>query len=192
MPDDARDHLEVGRLFARANDDVRALTHFQRALRLEPDNGGALAGAGQAAFRLGQYSLARRYLQRAPNDAAGVRETRDVANLVVSADPMIARLGAAERRRRLEVNFQHARQRFSACSTERTESPSSTDVAMQSDLQAFERRLKQPTKLDQDTIESGVDLIDRVERHVVERCGPPDALDRALLLIGREHGGDSR
>jgi hypothetical protein len=46
--------------------------------------------------------------------------------------------------------------------------------------------------LDQDTVESGVELIDRVERHVITRCGPPTAIDHALLLIARQHGTDPR
>jgi hypothetical protein len=53
-------------------------------------------------------------------------------------------------------------------------------------------QLKRRPQLDQDTVESGVDLIDRVERSAIENCGPSTALDRALLLIGRQHGAESR
>ena len=43
--------VEVGQLFASAGDNGHALDQFQRALRLAPDSGDALAGAGQAAFQ---------------------------------------------------------------------------------------------------------------------------------------------
>jgi len=32
----------------------------------------------------------------------------------------------------------------------------------------------------------------RLEQRITQACGPPSAVDRALLLIGREHGGDAR
>ena len=42
----------------------RALDQFNRALSLAPDDGDALSGAGDAAFRLGDYAGARRFLLR--------------------------------------------------------------------------------------------------------------------------------
>jgi hypothetical protein len=38
----------------------------------------------------------------------------------------------------------------------------------------------------------GADLVDRIERLVLQRCGTPTTLDRALVLIGRQHGGEAR
>jgi len=52
LPDDAPLRLEAAQLFATAGDNGHALDQFQRALRLAPENGEALAGAGQAAFNL--------------------------------------------------------------------------------------------------------------------------------------------
>jgi hypothetical protein len=49
-----------------------------------------------------------------------------------------------------------------------------------------------PSILEQDTIESGVELIDRVEHAVVQYCPPPGLRDRALMLIGPHHGVDPR
>jgi hypothetical protein len=56
---------------------------------------------------------------------------------------------------------------------------------------AFADALKD-TPVEQDTIESGIDLIERVERRVVERCGPATPMDRALLLIAHEHGAEAQ
>ncbi len=193
LPDDFAHHLEMAQLLAKAGDDNHALTHFERALRLAPDNGQALAGTGQTAFRLGQYSLARRYLRRAPEDQEGVQNARDLVDLVLSRDPLAARIGSTERRRRLIANVSYAQKRFTACLAQHTGRPSAGDeITLQGELQSFEGPLKPRVTLDQDAVELGVDLIDRVERHVVQSCGPPSALDRALLLIGRQHGAESR
>ena len=74
------------------------------------------------------------------------------------------------------------------------EAPGATITAADSDLQgelaAFRETLQTPA-LDQDSIESGIDLIDRVERRVAERCAPMTTMDQALRLIARQHGGDT-
>ena len=46
--------------------------------------------------------------------------------------------------------------------------------------------------LEQDALEAGVDLIDRLEDEIAQRCGATTPLDQALALIGRRHRADSR
>jgi Tfp pilus assembly protein PilF len=189
MPDDAAHHIELAGLFAQAGDDGNALVHFQRALRAEPDDTNVLAGAATAAFHLSQYSLARRYLHQMPDDAAAARSIRETVDLVVSRDPMAARIGSRERHRRLDAVFSYAQQRFADCVAQRESAAVSTnELTLQNELQAFERRLQRAPTLDQDTIESGLGLLARVEHDVVNRCGPPTTEDQALLLIARQHG----
>ena len=193
LPDDAAAHVEVGQLFALAGDSNRALDQFQRAVRLAPNNGAALAGAGEAAFQAGDYLLARTYLRKAPDDMGRVTETRELVDLVLSSDPLAARIGSSERRRRLLDNFSYAEERLRSCSERRTGGqPSTTEVAVRDEAQAFKTQFTPSTILDEDTIESGVELIDRIEREVIESCPPSTLLDRALVLIGRHHGVDAR
>lgn len=187
IPDDAPHHLEVAPLFARARDQGHALDQFQRALRLAPGNHDALVGAGEAAFQLGQYSVARRYLRRASPAAADVSRTREIVELLFSRDPLEPRITASERRKRLVVNFTYATERLGACLTKR----GADEAGLQSAAQEFERRLKSASH-NQDTSEAGVELIDRIVRHVVQTCGEPTALDEALILIGRRHGVDAQ
>ena len=114
-------------------------------------------------------------------------------NLILSNDPLANRLGSTERRRRLKANFSYAQQRWDTCLEQRSGGQStSAELALQREARAFEDQLKPPGILEQDTVETGVDLIDRIEQQVVQRCGPPTALDRALALIGRQHGADAR
>ena len=64
-PNDVASAIELGRLLGQAGDDRRAADQFARALRLDSRNVDALIGAGTAAFHLGRYMDARRYLRAA-------------------------------------------------------------------------------------------------------------------------------
>ena len=125
--DDAPLRLEVAQLFAKAGDNDHALDQFQQVLRLAPENGAALAGAGQAAFQLGDYLRARTYLRRAPSESDEVRNTLEVVDLVLSSDPLANRLGSTERRRRLATDFSYAQHRLSLCLEERSGGQSMND-----------------------------------------------------------------
>jgi cytochrome c-type biogenesis protein CcmH/NrfG len=191
-PDDVTHLVELADLFGSAGDQNGALSHFQRALRLAPDNDDALAGAGQAAFHLARYALAQRYLHQTRSDAAPVHSTRETVDLILSRDPLASRIGTTERKRRLSENVSYADQRFAACLAQSSSAPSADEVILQNDLGALATRLTTAKPIDQDDIEAGADLIDRVERIVVEHCKPATTTDQALLLIGRQHGGESR
>ena len=193
LPDDVPLRLEVAQLFAKAGDNGHALDQFQRTLRLAPENDDALAGAGQAAFQLREYVLARTYLHRARAESVDVRHVRDVVDLVLTNDPLANRLGAAERRRRLVAAFSYAQQRLSRCLEQRSGGqPTDDELAVEREAHGFEDQVKPSTIVEQDTVETGVDLIDHLEQLVARRCGPPTALDEALVLIGRQHGAAAR
>jgi len=106
--------------------------------------------------------------------------------LVLSSDPLANRIGYVERRRRLVADVSYAAERLTACLAAGSGQATPADGDLQGELQSFSEALTTPP-LEQDTVESGIDLVDRVERRVVERCGPATAMDQALLLIAREH-----
>jgi Flp pilus assembly protein TadD len=191
LPDDPAVRLDVARLFAEAGDHAHALDQFKRLLRQTPADPAAIAGAGLAAFQMGDYALARTYLHRVPADApADVRNTREVVDLVLSRDPLANRIGSAERRRRLTDDLEYARQRVAACAG--GNAADADRAALDTDARAFGDQLRKPGVLEQDTVEAGVDLIDRLQREIARRCGPLTALDQALALIGRTHGDAAR
>jgi tetratricopeptide (TPR) repeat protein len=190
MPDEARLHLDAAQLFVAANDEVHALEQFQRALRLDPDDRRAAAGAGEAAFRLGDYTLARSYLRRLPDDASEAQITRELVDLVLSRDPLATRIGSAERRRRLATDVAYVHERLRACIENGTSNEEL--VALESEARNFQAELTRPATADQDTVEAGVDLIDRAERGIATRCGPSTTVDQALVLIGRRHAAEAR
>ena len=192
LRDDAAPRLEAAELFATAGDNSHALDQFQRVIALAPGNAEALVGAGQAAFQLGDYARARTYLERAPARAVDAKHTLEISGLVLSSDPLANRLGSVERRRRLAADLLYAQQRLSECPAQGPAGQSPDDDALQDEAQAFAKQLRPFGILEQDTVEAGVGLIDRIERVVAQRCAPPTPLDQALVLIGRQHGAGTR
>jgi Tfp pilus assembly protein PilF len=191
VPDDAASQIEVGRLFLRAGDPRRALDHLRRALRGEPNNVRALAGAGEAAFALGEYARSRQYLQRIADPSDRARELLALTDLVLANDPLARRLTPDERRRRTVGNLAHAVQRLDACVAQRpAQGARASELSvLQVEARAFGRALTvRKIRAFPDTIEAGVEMVARIERALATACDPPALMDRALLLIAERHG----
>jgi hypothetical protein len=114
-------------------------------------------------------------------------------DLILSNDPLASRIGSTERLTRLVADLTHAQERLNGCSAAIVdEQPGDEAPTLRRDAEAFANQVRRAKSVDQDTVEAGMDIITRIERHVTERCGPPTALDQALILIGRQHGADAR
>ena len=193
LPDTADLHVKVAQLFARAGDYRHALDQYEFALRLAPDNDTSRAGAGLAAFQLGDYQLARTYLRRASGGDPNVRATAELVGLILADDPLASRIGATARASRLASNFSYAQQRLNQCIDQRADpGPTEDEMGLQREAQDFEVELDSPAIREQDTVEAGVELMARIERHVVQACPPETPLDQALIRIGELHGADGR
>jgi tetratricopeptide (TPR) repeat protein len=187
QPDDAPAHLETARLFAAAGDPARALKQFELVLQRDAKNPSALAGAGSAAFRLGDYSRALEYLSAAPGDQPGVEEQRRLSALVLSRDPLRPRLRYAERHRRLSAALTHVAARLESCE-QRVHGASIDEIQrLRADVGAAASRLARVRAPSLRAIENGLDVVLRIERDMPSSCGEPTLDDRALLLIGRMH-----
>ena len=182
LPDTASAHETVGTLFAEAHDDAHALDQFQHALRLSPNDSAALAGAGRSAFRLGDLVRARTYLMHAI-PSADVMALLALVEQTLADDPLASRIGSGERQRRLLSDLDYTRERLASCAA-------GTQDDLESEADEFSKSLKRPTPVvDRDAVESGVELIDRMARQIVERCRPATTRDQALALIGQRHNG---
>jgi tetratricopeptide (TPR) repeat protein len=191
LPEEAAPHTETGELFARAGDDRHALDQFQRALRIAPDDASALAGAGQAAFALGDYVQARKYLAFAPGNAQGVAATREIVEEILLRDPLAGRMPNTQRERRLRANLAYLRGRLDACVAQRAGAEGAPELAgLRDAVNVFEADLARTR--DRDAIESGVELSDTIASQVAQSCPPATAVDQALVLIGRRHGAAER
>ncbi len=198
LPEDSPLHLRAADSFMEVQDYEHALAQYRDALRLDRRNASALAGAGRAAFELGRYDSAQRYLQEAvagnPQDAQST-DLLQTATLVLQLDPFRRQVSAAERHRRVIEAFESAGKRLKAClvlSQPRSLSTSDNDVkllqARWSDLRP--RISDHGLRQNPDLVDTAMDSVFAIERQTNGSCAAPTATDQALLLISKLHGGN--
>jgi len=193
LGDDADQQAMVGNLFIQAGDDRDALAAYRVSLKTSPDNAAALSGAGRAAFELGQYRLAKQYLESAraadPNDAE-IAARLETASLVMQLDPFRRRISVAERDRIVMDTFASASQRLASCpaidTTNDPAQPSLSETLTKMKPQITERNLQR----DPDLVEHAMELVFNIENLSSAACGNGTPTDRALVLISRLHEGN--
>ncbi len=199
LPPDPQLHLAVAERFLRAQDYQDALDQYRQVIQLDRDNPLAQLGAGRAAFELGQYRTAERYLQAAFEKHAqddDARRMLEIANLVLSSDPARPNLTGAERRQRIVAAFQHAGDRASQCLQRQGVDLNSTVTTTDPlrDLRArwmeLEPKMRHGAmRADDSTLNDAMDNVIAIEQVTQQRCGEPQGLDLALLLIARNREG---
>lgn len=190
LPDDAGLQTEAGQLFLDAGEPGRALERFRRALRLDPRNEAALAGAGEAALQAGDYTSARRLLGAIKSPSSRLLELRETNDLVLTADPLRPGLSLPQRRERVMSGFTRALQVLDDCSAKQPPNNDALGV-LRSEAMALQPALPlAKLRRTPESIDVAVNLIYRIERQTVDACGPGSPYDRALLLIGKRHLAD--
>jgi tetratricopeptide (TPR) repeat protein len=189
--EDPTQQARIGDLFLQANDYEHALAAYRTSLRSYRHNAAALAGAGNAAFQLGMYPVALRYLQAAVTENP---EDKESANLlktteaVLHMDPFRRQISAAERNRIVMEAFTTAGERLNCAP------PKTAATGMPSSLHDEWSRMKPQLteaglRRNPDLVEAAMDLVFRIERETTNVCGPPSGTDLALLLIAKLHEG---
>lgn len=189
---DPGEHTRAGQLFLQAEDNQRALDQFRMALQHRRHNVAAMAGAGKAAFQLGQYVVAARYLQQAV--AAGDKASQSqlkVSELVLNLDPFRTQFNAAQRRRIAMDAFAAASARLKVCSTP---GPFSIPAGQLTALIQSWNKLKpqvneRDLRRDPDEVNTVMSLVFNIERQTSGMCGSTSDTDNALLLIANLHEG---
>ncbi|HKS97763.1 MAG TPA: hypothetical protein VJV74_16735 [Terriglobia bacterium] len=198
-PNDSFLLTQVASLFLKSEDYDSALNEFLRSLRLNRHQPAAWAGAGKAAYLMGDYRAARRYLAYAVAYNPQNRESAQMEALasgVIEINPFDRRVPMVTRRRRAIVAFQAALARLKSCAAIRHDHPDvanpQTDpeklyaVALKMKPQMTEASLRH----NPDLLDSGMSLVFQMERAAASACGPPPILlDQALLLIAQRFGG---
>ncbi len=196
--DDPGAHLQAAQLFSQAQDYDGALAQYEQVLRVDPSNSDALAGAGETAYRSGNYTGAERYLRLAvehnPEDSAS-RQLLGSSNLVLGADPFHSFISDAERNRRITAAFAQAEERLNHCAQQSGVDLKATNTPPSSSaLAGLQARwlLTQPdlkllrSPAETDLPDAIMDVVFQIERQAAASCGPPEGLDLALLLISRK------
>jgi tetratricopeptide (TPR) repeat protein len=203
LPPDPQFHLQTAGFFAQAQDFRDALSEYEYVLHRDRGNQAALSGAGAAAFHVGHYRTAQRFLQDAvkgaPQDSSS-QQLLDSSELILQADPFLRRISDAERNRRITRAFLDAGDRLKSCAqikgmdlggtSLQSETPpsglaplSQRWTAMKPDLQHLR------SSVESDLPDALMDLVFQVEQQTEEDCGQAQGRDMALLLISRNREG---
>jgi tetratricopeptide (TPR) repeat protein len=187
---DTEEQNRIGELFLRTEDDEHALAAYRVSLHTEKDNAQALAGAGRAAFELGRYAVAQRYLQAAvvenPSDVQSAERLK-TAEMVLDMDPFGRSIPAAQRDKLVLDAFATAGKRLESCES------ANTDQSQENLKDEWEKMKSKLTgaglRRSPDEAESAMDLVFRIERAASTACAAPEGKDLALLLIAKLHEG---
>ncbi|MGE3177284.1 MAG: tetratricopeptide repeat protein [Vicinamibacterales bacterium] len=196
-PTGVPDQIRMGRLLLAAGDPRRAADRFDAVLKLEPEEPEAVAGAGLAAFALGDYPRTLRLLNRASDSVAGVADARAIARFVLDRDPLAARLGRLERTRRVRTTAAEMLAEATMCldrlpPASQAASVLSVRIDALTSIVEPDPRLHRSATLDRDEVEEGLaQLVETVRTLQAARCGPPTTLDRAVELMAARHALDA-
>jgi cytochrome c-type biogenesis protein CcmH/NrfG len=203
LPPDPGAHLQAAQLFEQAQDFSGALAQYEEVLHLDPGNSTALAGAGETAYRSGNYRSAERYLRSAANTNSTDAESRQLlasADLVLSANPFRSHISDAERNRRITAAFTQAEDRLVHCAQQSgvdlkaaANQPASPLPALQARWLLAKRDLAQlRSPAETDLPDAIMDVVFQIEQQTAATCGSPQGLDSALLLISQKREAASQ
>jgi tetratricopeptide (TPR) repeat protein len=204
LPPDPNAHLQAAQLFEQAQDYSGALAQYEQVLRIDPSNSEALAGAGETAYRPGNYTVAQRYLRMAvdhnPEDSAS-RQLLASTDLVLGANPFHSHISDAERNRRITAAFAQAEERLDHCALQSgVDLKATNNLPSSSALPGLQARwlLTQPdlkllrSPAETDLPDAIMDIVFQIEQQTAATCGPPEGLDLALLLISKKREAASQ
>jgi predicted Zn-dependent protease len=193
--DDAALQQQAGDLFVRTLDYERAFAFYRLSLKSDGHNRGAFAGAGLAAFELGRYPEARKYLQSAvaaDSDDAKSTDLLKTTELVLAMNPFQRQISMAERNRIMVEAFAAAGERLKSCSAQKSSTetrPGQPNLA-ESWAKMKPRVTAVGLQRDPYLAESAMDMVFEIERETSVNCGTPVGKDLALLLIAKLHEGN--
>jgi len=191
LGDDPALQAQAGDLFVRAQDYEHALAAYRVSLKSDRHRATALAGAGLAAFELGRYPLAYKYLQAAVASNPGDIQSADrlkTTELVLQMDPFQRQISVAQRNRIVVAAFATAGARLKAC--EASGSPSAAEPTLAESWKKMKPHISTTGLLrNPDRAEAAMELVFNIERNTSATCGSPAGADQALLLIAKLHEG---
>lgn len=187
-PQDAAGQTRLGTLLLQAGLYARALAAFRNALNDQPNLMPALEGAGEAAFRMGEYQTARNYLlpivaQKTKDEHS--MELLNLSEMVLELDPSVHGLPSQERARRALRDFKLALARAQKCAPAPEAAAADKSLAT---LVQQARSVAPSEKLlarNPDAIEKTMDLAFKLEKSAAQ-CGPPLPEDKALGLLAQQ------
>ena len=189
--DKPSDLTHLGDLFLQAQDYERALSEYRSSLAAYRHDPAAIAGAGNAAFELGRYALAQRYLEQAveaaPDDTKSAARLR-ITQQVMRLDPFRRQMTTAERARIVVEAFTLAGQRLQSCAPANSLQPATKLTGLAQQWATLKPRItERGLKRNPDLINTAMELVFTIERQTSTVCSVTSDTDTALLLIANMH-----
>lgn len=194
---------QTAELFLRAGDARRALGEFKLALRPPQAPATAWKGAGMAAYNLGEFAAARRYLTRAHRmlkDDDQVSATLETVTLALAWNPYMRGLTEEQKRERTRHDFEQAMSRLENCakssgvdlSAQTATTGEANLSALYAQAQNLQPRLAEKNlRRHPEQADAAMNLVFAIEAATAEKCGEPTGLDEALLELQKfEPGGE--
>lgn len=193
-PQDAEGQTRMGTLFLRVGLNARALAAFEAALAAQPNLMPALKGVSEAAFRMGEYEIARHYLlpvvAQDPADKASL-EKLNLCDLILKLDPFARGLTSRERASRAVRDFQLALARAQKCAPAAVR-PAAKITPLADDFssllaQANSRKSginERVLARDPNALDTTIDLAFKLER-ASATCAPAGLEDKALGVLAQ-------
>ncbi|HXW55152.1 MAG TPA: tetratricopeptide repeat protein [Candidatus Cybelea sp.] len=191
-PGDTKLQKQAAALLLRVSLWDHALDEYRTILVAHKWDPEALAGAGTAAFEMGHYAEAIRYLEALPElkrTSLGVSADLDIARQAQAQDPFLPRLSPRERAERVARAMGQAQGLLETCASRAGGSSLSSLEQLES---AFKANQQAWTKLsltrNPALVGEAVNWVFEVERTASQACGQPsDVGNRALLLLSESH-----
>ena len=182
LGEDAGQQALLGGLFLRVGDSQRALAAFRESLKLDRGDQSAMAGAGAAAFKLGLYAQAERYLRAAVEAYPADDNSATLLNATESVlhwDPYLPQMLDARRDQIVVDAFAAAGQRIHSCAA-----PSNQEKNLAQAWDALKPKITiRELRQDPDPVNPAMSLVFQIERQAGNSCTAANDTDRALLLI---------
>jgi tetratricopeptide (TPR) repeat protein len=198
LDDDPAMQARVGDLFLQAHDYEHALAEYRLSLKVDQHNSATWAGAGTAAFQLGRYDLAQRYLEAAvmanPDDLQSADRLK-TTELVLKMDPFRRQISVDQRHRIVIEAFAAAGERLNSCAVvgnaTGTASSATAKLRLADEWAQMKPQItEQGLRRNPDLVETAMSLVFDIERQANAACGSSTEIDMALLLISKLHEGN--
>jgi tetratricopeptide (TPR) repeat protein len=201
--DDPAEQKNIGEYFLKVDDYPHALASYRICLRADEHNVAVLAGAGTAAFGMGDYVLAQHYLQHAVEAAPGDQEAEtklQTASLALRMDPFRRQITEPQRDDAVRASLETAGNRLQSCAVVAGD-PAAKPAAAQANAApaltlgaAWKQLQPQVTRgsflRDTDSVNRAMNLVFAIEREATSQCGAGTPADTALTLISKIHEGN--
>jgi tetratricopeptide (TPR) repeat protein len=196
LPEDPQLHTRVGDLYVRVGDDQRALNQYRQAVQLNPKYLPAIQGAGEAAFRIGDYHAAQTYLSRSlhlDESNTSAKNLLAVVQSVFLMNPYERGISGPERMKRSLRAFDVAGNRLQSCGKTSESSETAT-------VEPLIERWKQLKAIANskfltahpEEIDTLLDFSTSAEKLAQSNCGELTPDDSALLAIARQREMEER